>query len=51
MPYTDPGMGPGIWQGGAGPVFFNVRCSGAIRAHFMIIEMISLTLAAGEEPQ
>ncbi|BDA51134.1 hypothetical protein COCOBI_18-0090 [Coccomyxa sp. Obi] len=23
MPYTDPGVGPGIWQGGAGPVFFN----------------------------
>ncbi|CAL8466485.1 g6021 [Coccomyxa elongata] len=23
MPYTDPGNGPGIWQGGAGPVFFN----------------------------
>ncbi|KAK9902874.1 hypothetical protein WJX75_009444 [Coccomyxa subellipsoidea] len=23
MPCTDPGMGPGIWQGGAGPVIFN----------------------------
>jgi hypothetical protein len=25
MPYAYPGEGPGLWQGGAGPVIFNVR--------------------------